>query len=103
MYIILFDSDIDSFWFTIHFDFYSFWFAIQIDFIHLDSVWFWFVANHDSTTNHDSPANQNPIESKIISESSVDSITNQKLIKVNRDQAGPSPDWSMIKTLNYTS
>ena len=39
------------------FDFYSFWFAIQFDFIHFDSVWFWFVANHDSLANHGSPAN----------------------------------------------
>ena len=48
-----------------HFDFYSFWFSIQSDFIHFDSVWFWFVANHDSLANHHSPSNQNQSESKI--------------------------------------
>ena len=46
--------DVDEsfyFRFPIHFDFYSFWFAIQVDLIHFNSVWFWFVANHDSPTN----------------------------------------------------
>ena len=53
-----FDFDFDSLWFTIHLDFYSLRFAIQFDFIHFDSVWFWFVANHDFATNFDLPANQ---------------------------------------------
>ena len=57
--LIQFDFDFDSLWFTIHLDFHSFLFAIQIDFIPFDSVWFW------STANHDSPANQNQIRSKI--------------------------------------
>ena len=53
---------IDSFWFAsanhFIFDSDSFWFAIQFDFIHFDSVWFWFVTNHDSPANHASPGNQ---------------------------------------------
>ena len=77
---------------------FYFWFMLilfrseRIAMIHFDSVWSWFVANHDSPNriknqryvNHDS----------LICESLVDSISNQKRIKVNRESSWSEPCWN---------
>ena len=81
-------------------------------FIHLffGSVWFWFVANHDSPGNHVSPVNQNQIESKIKGMWIViDSFANHWLIRFRikseskwiANQAGPNPTLKIYMNFSF--
>ena len=73
-----------------NFDFYSFWFAIQLDFIHFHSVWFWFVANHDSPANQKSKVGESLFtHCRIIGWFHFESKA--KLSKWIANQADPSP------------
>ena len=74
---------------------FYFWFMLilfrseRIAMIHFDSVWSWFVANHDSPNRI---KNQRYVNRDwLICESLVDSISNQKRIIVNRESSWSEP------------